>query len=192
MKTSKIVLLLTAAFILCFSSCQNDLVPVPDNDMVQFSEDEDELLKCGRIGRTVPFRGRYTTYPEIIGSNKEGDLTVSIPGDGNATHLGKSTWFSKSIVHATIKTPPWRQTGPMIFEKKGTSDKLIGFFEGTSEPNPPNPFIGSGNYVITHGTGRFRGVTGTGTYTYVASPEMVGDLTFTGTLTFPKRNRHRR
>ncbi|GEM_PF-5171065 len=177
MKTTRILLLFVAALMLIFSSCQDDLVPVQDNDAL--------LLKKGKTERVVPFKGKYTTYPVII-NDEGGVLTADIPSEGNATHLGLSTWYSLSTVYANTE-PPWEQTGDMVFERKGTGDQLIGYFEGISEPNPPeNPFMGSGEYVITEGTGKFEGVTGSGTYYYSVTPDMIGTLVFKGTLTFPK------
>jgi hypothetical protein len=186
MKNSKIVLLLTAAFILCFSSCQNDLVPVPDNDVYQYS-DGDDLLKKGKISRTVPFKARHTVYPELLEVTVDGDMVFLMPATGNATHLGKCTWLSNSTVYAN--TPlPWKQTGDVVFEKKGTGDQLIGFFEGISEPDlSNNSFFGSGDYWITSGTGKFESVTGSGTYSYAGESENVAVCTFTGTLTFPAK-----
>lgn len=177
MKTSRLMLLFAAAFMLIFSSCQDDLVPVQDDDAL--------LLKKAKTERIVPFTGKYATYPVIIGDDM-GVLLVDIPSKGNATHLGLSSWNSLSYVYANT-APPWVQTGDMVFERKGTGDQLIGYFEGISEPNPPdNPFMGSGEYVITEGTGKFEGVTGSGTYYYSVTPDMVGDLRFNGTLTYPK------
>jgi hypothetical protein len=190
MKNLKIVLLLIATFVLCFSSCNDDLYPVPDDDVTQFS-DGDELLKKGTLSRTVPFKGRYVTHPEVIGV-EEGIQTIEITSVGKATHLGISSWYSLSEVH--LYTPePWKQTGTLIFEKKGTGDQLIGSFEGNAKTNlPDNPIVGSGEYVITGGTGKFDGVIGSGTYVLSINTEMTGDLIFTGTLTFPGKNKHRR
>jgi hypothetical protein len=81
------------------------------------------------------------------------------------------------------------QTGTLVFEKKGTCDKLIGTIEGFAEPNHPEYlFIGYGEYEITSGTGKFEGVKGRGTYKFFVLPDMVGECTFEGTLTFPANN----
>lgn len=190
MKNVRIVVLLIATFVLCFSSCNDDLYPVPDDDVTQFS-DGDELLKKGKITRTVPFKGQYVTHPEVIGV-EQGIQTIKITSEGKATHLGLSSWSSLSEVHL-YAPEPWNQTGTMIFEKKGTGDQLIGSFLGTAEQNlPDNPIVGSGEYVITGGTGKFEGVIGSGTYVLSINTEMIGDLIFNGTLTFPDKNKHRK
>jgi len=164
MKTSKFLILLTTAFLLCLSSCEDD--------------------DCPECPESVLFKGQYITYPNIL-DDADGVLTVDIPSEGTATDLGASTWSSASLVYANTN-PPWTQTGDMVFEETATGDQLIGSFTGTSLPNPPdNPFMGSGEYVITSGTGKYAGVTGEGTYSYEVSPEMIGELMFTGILTYP-------
>lgn len=190
MKNLRIIVLLIATFVLCFSSCNDDLYPVPDDDVTQ-SSDGDELLKKGTLSRTVPFKGRYVTHPEVIGV-VEGIQIVKITSEGKATHLGVSSWSSDSKVDLNT-LEPWKQTGTMTFEKKGTRDQLIGSFLGTAGTNPPdNPIVGFGEYKITGGTGKFEGVIGRGKYVLSINTEMIGDLTFTGTLTFPGKNKHRR
>ena len=123
----------------------------------------------------------------IIVGDDDCILTVDTPSKGTATHLGKSTWSSLSIVYANT-APPWEQTGNLVFEKKGTGDQLIDHYIGEIGTNlPDNPFLGSGDYWITSGTGKFAGVKGSGTCVYTVNTDMIGDLTFTGTLTFPKK-----
>ena len=167
--------LLLAASVAFLASCQSEeIAPMdPQGDAI-----------AAKAPPTTPFKGRYTTYPNIV-DDTGGILIVEIPSVGNATKLGNSIWYSDSEVRANTN-PPWAQTGTMYFEdSKG--DRLIGSFVGTSYPIPPtNPFAGSGTYTITSGTGKYTGATGTGTYEYIVSPELIGDLTFTGTLTVPK------
>lgn len=63
---------------------------------------------------------------------------------------------------------------------------MIGRFTGTTAPTEYSPFVGSGSYVITEGTGRFTGATGSGTYSYVVAPDFSSaQLEFNGTLTNP-------
>jgi len=184
MKNLRIALLLLATLVLCFSSCQNDLVPVPENDAFQYSND-DELLKKGKISRTVPFKGKYTTYPVIKPREPEEPIadfiTVIVTSDGTATHLGRSTWSSAFTVDNEGKC-----NGEFTFERKGTGDQLIGTLTGGSVPTPPH---GWGTYEIdkNKSTGKFKGVIGSGTYSYVVGPNGVGEAIFTGTLTFPKK-----
>lgn len=70
-----------------FSACQKD------------STDPTQTSGTGATGRAAvtPFKGSYTTHPEVV-SVENGILTLSIPGEGKATHLGKSTWYADSWV----------------------------------------------------------------------------------------------
>ena len=189
MKNLRIVLFLLATLVLCFPSCNDDLIPVPENDAFQYSDD-DELLKKGKISRTIPFKGKYTTYPELIPGKPVGFNTVVVTSDGTATHLGRSTWSSEFKVSTTPPTAG-DLSGEFFFEKKGTGDKLLGTLTGESVQQPPH---GWGTYEIDKdkGTGKFKGVTGSGIYSYVLAydpvlDKLVGEAIFTGTLTFPKK-----
>lgn len=131
---------------------------------------------------SIFFDGRYATYP-VIKDTTGGILVVDIPSEGTETTLGASTWYSESIVRANT-TPPWNQDGDMYFvDSQG--DSLFGSFVGTSWPLTENPFAGEGEYLIDSGTGAYEGATGEGTYEYIVSPTMVGDLVFKGVLTLP-------
>jgi hypothetical protein len=138
--------------------------------------------ECDVCTTSVFFEGQYTTYPAITDTTG-GILVIEIPGEGTATTLGNSKWYSDSEVFANV-APPWVQTGSMYFED-ANGDRLIGSFTGTAWPLTENPFAGEGEYQIDSGTGVYEGASGSGTYEYIASPQMVGDLVFTGILTVP-------
>jgi hypothetical protein len=132
---------------------------------------------------TVPFKAIFTTYPETVSFNpKTGILVLSIPADGNGTHLGKSEWYADSIAYLYSSTYP-TQTGEMYFTA-ANGDQLFGYFEGTGVPNDIGGFDYWGDYWITEGSGRFSGATGSGIY-FGGAGGGSGMLTFEGTLTNP-------
>lgn len=177
----KKLLVLPILALLFLLSCEKDQAePVAGFDGQQ------ELITT-RANATVPFKGVYTTHPVITEIDPNtGTMTAEIPSEGTATHLGKSTWYSDSqVFNIFIEPPLWDQTGTSIFTAADGS-QLIGTFVGTTGPEGDSPFAGSGTYVITSGTGRFEGATGSGTYWYVAAPDLsTAHLEFTGTLTNP-------
>lgn len=126
---------------------------------------------------TVPFKGDYTTHPEVV-SFINGVLTLSIPAEGKATHLGKSEWYADSWVNTNQY--PFLQTGAMTFTA-ANGDQLFGTFSGDGFPGENGLVDFEGDYVITGGTGRFQGNTGSGTY-YGSATGNLGELHFEGVL----------
>lgn len=180
-KTSFFAMLVLLFFV--FMSCENNLFdPVSNMDDLTVNTRSAKT----KMVPTVPFKGTYKTFPVLLETDKNGTLTFKIPSEGKATHLGKSTWYSLSTVSNTEVDPsPWDQTGSSIFTAADGS-QLKGHFVGTTGPTEDYPFVGQGTYFITEGTGRFKGATGQGSYSYFVNPEdFVGLLTFEGTLTQP-------
>ncbi|MFZ2900953.1 MAG: hypothetical protein WA004_20135 [Saprospiraceae bacterium] len=163
------VIALACALVLALS-CTKESAP---------AEDANEALELR--GPTVPFHGEYTVYPQTV-SEENGIVTLILPAEGVATHLGNSQWFSNS--QANFNTLPPIQTGDMEFTAANGA-KLYGHFEGTGTPNPDGSLSGEGNYWITGGDGRFSGYTGSGAYHFTVSTENIGTLFFDGTLTKP-------
>ena len=55
-------------------------------------------------GAVVPFKARYETYPEAeFVPGPPPMLIVDIPAEGQATHLGKSTWHATMWVLLTTE-----------------------------------------------------------------------------------------
>lgn len=138
---------------------------------------------------TVPFNATYVTAPKVI--DPPPFLVMEIPGKGKGLHLGKSAWFSNSQVNFTVFPPA--QTGDMVFTAANGST-LIGHYWGLVQPDPNNPqgVLFNGDYLITSGTGRFEGATGSGVYSGKAAlpntnPGTVGEgsVTFEGELNKP-------
>lgn len=126
----------------------------------------------------VPFKATFVTHPSIVGFDPvTGILTVKIPAEGQATHLGESTFYADMWVDTT--TLPNGQTGVMTFTA-ANGDQLLGSYEGHSTPPPNAEFWG--DFEISGGTGRFDGVEGSGAYWGAVEGEE-GLLYFDGMLT---------
>lgn len=128
-------------------------------------------------GATVPFRAAFQTFPVETGY-ADGILTMDIPGEGWATHMGSSTLESTSYIHIPSfdDPPPYRQeTYGAIIAANG--DRLSLAMEGEVVPG-----AGKGTWETTDdSTGHFAGVTGTGKYWYKYDGEE-WHLLFKGTL----------
>lgn len=116
-------------------------------------------------GAEVPFKSTIHTSPAILGvvDNCHGKgisgLSLQIPGEGYVTHLGETTWYTGDMWACFDGT----QGGTMEFTA-ADGNKLFGAFEGTWTGMPPAPVTFQGTFWITGGTGRFEGVTASGTY----------------------------
>jgi len=144
-------------------------------------------------GATVPFKASYAMLPQIVGEDEHGCFIQQLPGTGQATHLGRSTWYSDAKACQMSGT----QFGTSIFTA-ANGDQLIGTFSGITaiHMTPAGPQVEfSGTAWVTEGTGRFAGYTGTlaywGTASLVASPN-TGKLYFNGTLTKPQPHVHQK
>ena len=175
-------LMFLAIFLLSFTGCDEYEWERLRDSMSGLESDEEGIEN--RAAVAVPFKGKYTTYPEVSDPDEYGAIVAIIPSEGKATHLGKSTWFSNSVVETNNGEPPWSQTGDMLFTAADGST-LVGEFTGISMYTEEYPFAGNGEYTITHGTDRFEGTTGSGKYFYVVNiidGQLVGDLKFEGEL----------
>lgn len=102
----------------------------------------------------VPFKASYIPEPKIVGM-VNGCLVQKLPATGQATHLGESAFYSDALA-----CMDGTQTGTMEFTA-ANGDKLYGYFAGT-HAGYPGPVEFGGTFWITGGSGRFEGVTGTG------------------------------
>jgi hypothetical protein len=147
------------------------------------------LLTAGSIpaaadGATVPFKAFYAMSPQIVGVDQQGCFIQKLPGIGEATHLGESTFYSGA------KSCPgtWIQSGDGTWTA-ANGDKLYGGFLGTFElvetPDGLRAYF-EGTYYMDEGDGRFAGYTGEGAYWGTALGG-VGELYFEGTLTKPEK-----
>jgi hypothetical protein len=129
-------------------------------------------------GAVVPFKATYVTHPRTVGM--EGNvLTIEIPAEGQATHLGESTWYAEMWVDTNPY--PWTQgTDDMTFTA-ANGDQLFGSYIGQAVPTETGVEFW-GEIQISGGSGRFEGVTGAGTY-WGECGASEGILHFEGTLT---------
>lgn len=133
-------------------------------------------------GAEVPFKAAVhnSTVVSVV-DNCHGKgipgLLLQVTGEGYATHLGETTWYTDDMWGCFDGT----QGGTMEFTA-ANGDQLFGAFVGTWTDVPPAPVTFQGIFWITGGTGRFEGVTGTGNYSGTSSR---GDhmLYFDGSLT---------
>ncbi|MFN2165666.1 MAG: hypothetical protein ACK2U9_05355 [Anaerolineae bacterium] len=130
-------------------------------------------------GATVPFRAALQTYPEETGFDPAtGILTMDVPGEGRATHLGRSVFESTAYINTYSPLPYPQLTYGTLIAANG--DRLNVDMAGTVVP-----FAGEGSWEVSAGgTGRFAGVTGAGIYWYGFDGEE-WHLYFEGTLTKP-------
>lgn len=142
------------------------------------------MASSGSLGASadavVPFRATYVTYPTQVGF-ADGVITLEIPGEGQGTHLGESTWYADSWVDTNYY--PFVQTGKMTFTAANGA-QLFGTFEGFAEPTGETTIEFRGEFEIRRGTGRFKGMTAAGTYWGMADQAVSqGILYFDGMLT---------
>ena len=129
-------------------------------------------------GAVVPFKATYVTHPRTVGV-EDGVLTIEIPAEGQATHLGESTWYA--VMWVDTRFYPWPQgTDEMTFTA-ANGDQLFGSYIGYAIPTETGVEFW-GDIQISGGSGRFEGVTGAGTYEGSCG-ESEGILHFDGTLT---------
>ncbi len=167
-----------ALFLLVFAGCQKEkLETLPESALT------DQAAPDGTITTrsvSVPFKAHFETTVTTIGV-ENGIVTLNIDGVGKATHMGKSTMHSISMVNTNQF--PWLQTGTQDEYTAANGDKLFGSHTGIAIPNEQGIVSFSGAWEITGGTGHFEGVTGSGTYEGTASLALgTGEITYDGTL----------
>jgi hypothetical protein len=142
-------------------------------------------------GAVVPFHAFYAMHPRAVGPpDEQGCIPQELPGEGEAIHLGLSTFYSEAKFCPDPVTMSGPQFGSAIFTA-ANGDQLIGAFSGTAglrmTPDGPQAVF-SGSYWINGdlSTGRFADYSGAGVYWGTAWPNISGELYFDGTLTKPE------
>jgi hypothetical protein len=111
----------------------------------------------------VPFKEEYRATGTIASSSRcaTGTLLVSLDGGGTGTQLGQYTIANSHCVD--FQTGAF--TGGTLVKTAANGDQLLGTYSGfgtiISPPTPVGRFQVTGTVVITGGTGRFAGATGT-------------------------------
>jgi hypothetical protein len=108
-------------------------------------------------------------------------MSVTVKATGNATQLGKFT-FTELV---TVNTATGMGSGTFLFTA-ANGDTVFGTISGKATFTPPNVLTIVETAIITGGTGRFAGVTGS--FTVARLKNTVTGLTtasFKGTISAP-------
>jgi hypothetical protein len=194
MKAIHFLLLVT---LLAFAGCSGD------NPTAPLSTDADQSISNfrGQLGKgdsghdqglmndhhgMVPFRGTYFTVVAEAGFEPPSTVLLDIWGDGNASFLGKSTWYSLSYVDVTTGAQ-WGST----VEVAANGDEFHYDYSGGSAVDEETGLTNFwGDWTVTGGTGRFTGATGGGTYEGTADgTQGTGQITLVGEISRPNSNR---
>jgi hypothetical protein len=134
-------------------------------------------------GTQVPFKGSYSGTI----SPPHGPPPVTLSGSGTATHLGRST----NSGTVTVTSEPASCSGGFHTHNLETltstdGDQINLTISDQPCPVSPGVFQGSGTYVVTGGTGRFAGASGSGSF-YGSGDFNQGTYTFSlkGTISQP-------
>ena len=134
----------------------------------------------------VPFRGTYTTVVAEAGFVPPSTVLLDLWGEGNASYLGQSTWYSLSSVDVTTGAQ-WGSTA----EIAANGDEFHYDYLGGSVVDTETGLTSFwGDWTVTGGTGRFAGATGGGTYEGIADgTQGTGQITLVGEISRPNSNR---
>jgi len=141
---------------------------------------------------TVTFSGTEmndTPTPHPDASCGAGQLLVSF-NPGNAITAGTSNFgaFGPSMTHC-LTPPPTSYSGGVFEFDFAAGDEFSGTYSGFFTPTgTPNLLNSTVNYIVTGGTGRFLGATGTiqGIGTLDRNPlRPINNLVLSGTLNLP-------
>ena len=160
-------------------------VTASDNQVVSEGSgyDQGEMKKNNRM---VPFRGTYTTEVAEAGFEPPSTALLDLWGEGHATHLGKSTWYSLSSVDITTGA----QWGSTVEIAANGDEFHYDYLGGSGVDEETGLSFFSGDWTVTGGTGRFAGATGGGTYAGTADVSIgTGEITLVGEISRPNRNR---
>ena len=139
-----------------------------------------------RAGELVPFKGTFLGQTVSAAPTNDPDVVfVTTEGDGQATHLGRYTMVSPHFSNlATLEAE-----GEQIFTA-ANGDTLTAEFAGQFAPTPDGFLAGELEAVITGGTGRFEGATGSYIFDILFDPAtFVSIATIDGQISSPGANR---
>jgi hypothetical protein len=122
----------------------------------------------------VPFRGAYDETFAFVPPNFE------IHGEGVATHLGNSTFFSPLLPGDPAAT------GPLTFSAANGDELATSVVSFVSDPDANGFITFSGSWGVTGGSGRFENATGCGTFDGSGNVFTgVGQISFEGDISQP-------
>lgn len=187
------ILLIASLFIFAGCSDEDPMAPpvtgteqsVTISDHPVISEDQgQEIGGMNRNNRMVPFRGTYTTTVAEAGFIPPSTALLDLWGEGRATHLGRSSWYSLSSVDITTGAQ-WGST----VEIAANGDEFHYDYLGGSFLDPETGLSSFwGDWTVTGGTGRFAGGTGGGTYEGTADVSIgTGEIVLVGEISRSNR-----
>jgi hypothetical protein len=136
-------------------------------------------------GAQVPFKGSWASF-ETDTVLPAGILHVDLEGSGNAAHLGRFTEEGEFFVNLSTMNG----CGTEVLTA-ANGDKVNAAGCGQATPTaPPGVLSIEENMVVTGGTGRFTGATGT--FTRVRVVDAFGSSTgsIAGTISSPGASKH--
>ena len=131
-------------------------------------------------GEQVPFKGGLAGL-DITTAVKLPFVSVKVTATGNATQLGKFTFIELAMVNTATGTG----TGTFLFTA-ANGGTVFGTISGKARLTAPNVLTIVENAMITGGTGRFAGASGSFTATRLKNL-VTGETTasFEGTISSP-------
>jgi len=164
----------------------NDQVAIPATSEVVPVSPDNAWGGQEQSNGMVPFRGTYTTVVSEAGFIPPSTVQLDIWGEGSATYLGQSTWYSLSSVDINTGEQ-WGSTA----EVASNGDELHYDYLGGSGVDPDTGLtFFSGEWTVTGGTGRFANATGGGTYEGTADgTQGTGQITLIGQISRPNSYR---
>ncbi len=143
---------------------------------------QDNTILAGPVaaGEQVPFTGSLEGL-DIATPINPGFISVQVTATGNATQLGLFTYTELDTVDTSTRIG----SGTFVFTA-ANGDTVFGTGTGQATFTPPNVLTIEGNEIITGGTGRFAGATGSFTVTRLKNTVTnVTSGSFTGTISAP-------
>jgi hypothetical protein len=134
-----------------------------------------------RAQQRVPFRGTLQGVDAGTPIPNSTLVSVKVQATGNATHLGRFTF----TLLATVNTKTMIGTGTFLFTA-ANGDTVFGTSSGKATLTAPGVLTIVENMIITGGTGRFAG--STGSFTAVRLKNLANSATtgsFAGTISSP-------
>jgi hypothetical protein len=132
-------------------------------------------------GPTVPYKDKASGWAMLTPTDSRTTFLADIWGEGEATHLGLYEFTGHHTLQFNTPTTGEIRDGTFTFTAADGST-ISGTYSGTFAPSPTDPDVRQNvlDVVVTGGTGRLSGVTGsiTTTVDVVGAPPM---LTFTWT-----------
>jgi hypothetical protein len=137
----------------------------------------------------VPFHAQLVVLNEPPVLCAPVQLCLALSGNGQATHLGRVSEVGQAVIYLASQpgpTPDCRSVTNAMLLTGAKGDQLAVLLSGVNCQTGATSGITAlthGTWVVTGGSGRFNGATGSGTYTtQINSPEATAWAVLHGTL----------